>query len=165
MIYEKQPGVPKFECFEYEKRKKEQMRLIEMLNSKSENKIKFLDSDYNPSEFAKAICGFENEKEGSERCKHCYSFRLEKTAHIAEKNGFNFFGTTLSVSPHKNAAWINEILIELENEILKHGGKTKALLADFKKENGYLRSLQLSKELGLYRQDYCGCRPNLSENN
>lgn len=150
---------------EYEKRKKEQIRLIEILNSKSENKIIFLDSDYNPSEFAKAICGFENEKEGSERCKHCYSFRLEKTAHIAEKNGFNFFGTTLSVSPHKNAAWINEILIELENEILKHGGKTKALLADFKKENGYLRSLQLSKEFELYRQDYCGCRPNLSENN
>ena len=150
---------------EYEKRKKEQIRLIEILNSKSENKIIFLDSDYNPSEFAKAICGFENEKEGSERCKHCYSFRLEKTAHIAEKNGFNFFGTTLSVSPHKNAAWINEILIEHENEILKHGGKTKALLADFKKENGYLRSLQLSKEFELYRQDYCGCRPNLSENN
>ena len=94
MIYEKQPGVPKFECFEYEKRKKEQMRLIEMLNAKNENKIKFLDSDYNPSEFANAICGFENEKEGSERCKHCYFFRLGKTAHVAEKNGFNFFGTT-----------------------------------------------------------------------
>ena len=113
---------------EYEKRKKEQMRLIEMLNAKNENKIKFLDSDYNPSEFANAICGFENEKEGSERCKHCYSFRLEKTAHIAEKNGFNFFGTTLSVSPHKNAAWINEILMNLENKILTNGGKAKALL-------------------------------------
>lgn len=150
---------------EYEKRKKEQIRLIEMLNAKNENKIKFLDSDYNPSEFANAICGFENEKEGSERCKHCYFFRLEKTAHVAEKNGFNFFGTTLSVSPHKNAAWINEILMDLENKILTNGGKTKALLADFKKENGYLRSLKLSKEFGLYRQDYCGCRPNLNENN
>ena len=84
---------------------------------------------------------------------------------LEQRNEFNFFGTTLSVSPHKNAAWINEILMDLENKILTNGGKTKALLADFKKENGYLRSLKLSKEFGLYRQDYCGCRPNLSENN
>lgn len=147
---------------EFEKRKKEQIRLIEMLNINNKNKINFIDSPYNPNDFAKAICGFENEKEGSERCKHCYLFRLKKTAEIATEKNFDFFGTTLSVSPHKNVNWINEILIQLESEVVKNGGAAKALLADFKKENGYLRSLQLSHEFNLYRQDYCGCRPNLN---
>ncbi len=138
---------------EYQKRKAEQIRLIENLNKKSENKIKFLECNYNPKEFADAICGFESYEEGSIRCKKCYKLRIEKTFETAKELGFNFFGTTLSVSPHKNVDWINEILMELETE------KTKALLADFKKENGYLRSLQLSKEFSLYRQNYCGCRP------
>lgn len=140
---------------EYEKRKQEQIRLIEILNEKSTNKINFLNSEYDPNEFAKAICGFETFDEGSIRCKNCYKFRIMKTFEKAKELGFNFFGTTLSVSPHKNAEWINEILMELETE------NTKALLADFKKENGYLRSLQLSKEYSLYRQNYCGCRPNV----
>lgn len=140
---------------EYEKRKQEQIRLIEILNENSANKIQFLNSDYNPAEFAKAICGLETLEEGSIRCKNCYKFRIKKTFEKAQELGFNFFGTTLSVSPHKNSEWINEILMELETE------NTKALLADFKKENGYLRSLQLSKEYSLYRQNYCGCRPNV----
>ena len=145
---------------EYEKRKDEQKRLIEKLNEKTENKISFVEGDYETQAFAQAICGFENFPEGSERCKNCYRFRLEKTAKIAVEKEFDFFSTTLSVSPHKNSSWINEILFEIEEELIKKGEKLRPLYADFKKENGYLRSLELAKEFDLYRQSYCGCRQN-----
>lgn len=155
---------------EYEKRKTEQIRLIEILNENSinqedyadlnyNNKIKILDCDYQPSEFACAIKGKENLSEGSERCKECYRLRLTKTAKLATENDFDYFGTTLSVSPHKNVEWLNEILEELGQ---KTTGQSKPLLADFKKENGYLRSIKLANEYKLYRQNYCGCRPNLN---
>lgn len=144
---------------EYERRKLEQIKLIEVLNAQNPNKIQFMCGEYNPKLFSKAICGFENMEEGSLRCKMCYKFRLKKTAEVALENNFDFFSTTLSVSPHKNSSWINEILAELENEILLKGATTKALFADFKKENGFLRSLELSRQYGLYRQEYCGCRP------
>lgn len=144
---------------EYERRKNEQIRLIEEFNKVAPNKINFIDGDYDPNVFSKAIRGFENEVEGSERCKRCYEFRLERAAEHASKMNFDFFGTTLSISPHKNSNWINEILKELENKLKNDGFKTRALFADFKKENGFLRSLELSKQFGLFRQDYCGCRP------
>ena len=94
----------------------------------------------------------ENEKEGGSRCHKCYKLRLEKTAKIAKDNNFDYFGTTLTVSPYKNSKVINEIGISLEKEY-----NVKYLLSDFKKEEGYKLSIQLSKELDLYRQDYCGC--------
>ena len=145
---------------EYEKRKKEQIRLLEILNESNDNKIKFLDCDYNPKDFARAIEGLESLPEGSERCEKCFKFRLEKTAKLAAEKGFSYFTTTLSISPHKDSQVINKILIELGQELSKNNYKTKPLLADFKKENGFLRSTELAKEFNLYRQTYCGCRPN-----
>lgn len=133
---------------EYNKRKEEQKRLLDIL------KVNFIEGEYDPEHFAFAIKGKESLPEGSERCKECYRFRLENTAKIAKEKGFDYFTTTLSVSPHKNTDWINEILENLEREF-----GIKCLPSDFKKENGYLRSIELAKEYGLYRQGYCGCRP------
>ncbi len=133
---------------EYNKRKEEQKRLLDIL------KINFIEGEYNTQHFACAIKGKESLSEVSERCKECYRFRLENTAKTAKERGFDYFTTTLSVSPHKNADWINEILIYCEN---KYG--VKCLPSDFKKENGYLRSIELAKQYKLYRQKYCGCRP------
>ena len=145
---------------EYEKRKKEQIRFLEILNESNDNKIKFLDCDYVPNDFASAIKGFESLPEGSKRCEACFRLRLEKTAKLAAEKGFSYFTTTLSISPHKDSQVINEILIELGQELSKNNFKTLPLLADFKKENGFLRSTELAKEFDLYRQTYCGCRPN-----
>ena len=96
---------------------------------------------------------WEEEEEGGSRCKVCYELRLEETAKIASLNNFDYFTTTLSISPYKNAKLLNEIGISLEK---KYG--VKHLCADFKKNNGYKRSIELSKEYNLYRQDYCGCK-------
>ena len=103
-------------------------------------------------EFAQAAKGLENEPEGGARCAVCFRLRLEETARQAAAGGYDFFGTTLTVSPHKNAPLINTIGEELGE---KYG--VKWLPSDFKKRDGYLRSIQLSKEYGLYRQEYCGC--------
>ena len=104
-------------------------------------------------EFMDAVRGLENEPEGGARCAVCFKLRLEETARTAAQWGFDYFGTTLTVSPHKNAEVINTIGEKLAAEY-----EVKWLPSDFKKRNGYLRSIQLSKEYGLYRQDYCGCR-------
>ena len=157
-VYYYNPNI--FPKEEYEKRKSEQIKLISLINNKYNSNIKFIDCDYNNQEFKDAICGMENLGEGSKRCWNCFKLRLEKTAKIAAENKFDFFTTTLSVSPHKNVNWICEILTDIGNELEKKGFKTKPLLADFKKENGYLRSIELSKEFELYRQNYCGCTPN-----
>ena len=132
---------------EYEKRKSEQTKLLNILN------VKFMDCDYNEQEFLSAVCGLESQPEGGKRCNMCFLLRLEKTACLAKQNGFEYFGTTLTVSPHKNAQIINLIGENLEN---KYG--IKYLYSDFKKENGYLNSINLSKKYNLYRQNYCGCR-------
>ena len=131
---------------EYEKRKNEQIKLLKILN------IDFLDTDYDENDFLSKICGLENEKEGGARCNKCFYIRLEKTAKLAKEEGFDLFGTTLTVSPHKNAEIINKIGGALEQ---KHN--IKFLYSDFKKENGYLNSIKLSNEYNLYRQNYCGC--------
>lgn len=114
--------------------------------------INIVDCNYNNKEFFTLVKGLEKEKEGGKRCFECYKLRLEYTAKIAKKLGYDYFTTSLSISPYKNSNWLNEIGMELEN---KYG--IKYLVADFKKKNGYKTSIELSKKYNLYRQDYCGC--------
>ena len=114
--------------------------------------VTVVEDHYDPQEFYSAVTGLENEPERGSRCTICYRLRMRRAAQYASENGFDWFTTTLSISPHKDAKRINAIGQELEAEFgVKH------LPSDFKKHNGYLRSLQLSEEYGLYRQDYCGC--------
>ena len=133
---------------EYEKRKKEQIRLLA-----ETGQADFLDCGYSPEAFEAAARGYEDEPEGGARCARCFRLRLERTATEAKARGYDLFGTTLTVSPLKNAKLINEIGFALERE---YG--VKYLPSDFKKRGGYLRSIELSKEHALYRQNYCGCR-------
>ena len=135
---------------EFEKRYNELKRLISEMPLKSE--VKLVKGDYNYDDFLSATQGFENCREGGERCFKCYRLRLEETARIAKEGGFNFFCTTLSISPLKNSAKINEIGLDLEKQ---YG--VKWLPSDFKKKEGYKRSIELSKEYNLYRQNFCGC--------
>jgi len=133
---------------EYLKRKEEQINLIKNVYKD----VSFLDCDYDNDIYEELIKGLEKEKEGGSRCYRCYKLRIEKTALLAQKK-FDFFGTTLTVSPHKNAKFINEIGLELEKKY-----DVKFLISDFKKNEGYKRSIVLSREYNLYRQDYCGCK-------
>ena len=135
---------------EYEKRIVEIKKLISMIHPKY--KVSLIEGDYNPEKFFEMAKGLEKEPERGKRCYKCYEMRLEETAKIAEKLGFNHFATTLTLSPHKNSNWINEIGVELTKKY-----NTNYLYSDFKKKNGYKRSIELSKEYNLYRQDYCGC--------
>lgn len=135
---------------EYEKRKAEQIRLINSMPVK--NKVRFLACGYDSGEFFDIAKGYEDCREGGERCFRCYRLRLEKTAQIAKNNGFDYFCTTLSISPLKNAQKINQIGYETEK---KYG--VAWLPSDFKKREGYKRSIELSKVFDLYRQNYCGC--------
>lgn len=112
--------------------------------------VKLILGDYENEEYLKLVSGLEKEQEGGKRCEICFKQRLEKSASLAKD--YDYFATTLTVSPHKNATLINEIGFRAAQ---KFG--TKYLPSDFKKEDGYLLSIQLSKEYGLYRQDYCGC--------
>lgn len=115
--------------------------------------IEILPSVYEPEEFEKAVKGLENEKEGGARCTECFILRLEETAKKAKEIGADYFCTTLTVSPHKNSQLLNELGLKAQE---KYG--VKFLLSDFKKKEGYKRSTVLSNELGLYRQNYCGCK-------
>ena len=109
--------------------------------------------EYRPAQFDAAAAGLENEPERGSRCTACYRLRMERAARWAAEHGFDWFCTTLSISPHKDAARINAIGRELEG---RYG--VRHLPNDFKKKDGYKRSLELSSQYGLYRQDYCGCR-------
>ena len=111
-----------------------------------------IEGRYEPKEFFEMAKGLEEEPERGKRCYKCYNLRLEETAKIAEQLNFPLFCTTLTLSPHKNANWINEIGERLDKEYTP-----TYLYSDFKKKNGYKRSIELSKEYDLYRQDYCGC--------
>jgi len=182
---------------EYQKRVAEQKRLIEIYNQEKKGyPIAVLEGDYRPDVFYEAVKGFENCQEGGERCFRCYELRLRETALQARKRGFDFFGTTLTISPLKNAAKLNEIGERLQKEMesdrdaatdagvteagvgVTDGAGTKVndrvvdaggteggslaavpawLPSDFKKKGGYQRSIELSREYGLYRQDFCGC--------
>lgn len=135
---------------EYEKRKAEQIRLINSMPVK--NKVRFLACGYDSGEFFDIAKGYEDCREGGERCFRCYRLRLEKTARAARDNGFDYFCTTLSISPLKNAQKINQIGYETEK---KYG--VAWLPSDFKKREGYKRSIELSRAFDLYRQNYCGC--------
>lgn len=115
-------------------------------------KVDFIAGRYDISEFFAIAKGFENEPEGSERCFRCYELRLRETAEFAKKNGYDYFTTTLSISPYKNAEKLNSIGEKLSVEF-----GVKYLFSDFKKKNGYKRSIELSAIYNLYRQDYCGC--------
>ena len=114
--------------------------------------VKLFKEKYDDAEFFEIAKGLEKLAEGGARCEKCYRLRLSKAVSYAEENGFDYVTTTLSISPHKNAEWINEIGLELEKE-----HNIKFLCSDFKKGEGYKRSCQLSKEFNLYRQNYCGC--------
>ena len=135
---------------EYRKRIEEIKKLLTLINPKY--KVELLEGDYDPNKFFEMAKGLENEPERGKRCYKCYEMRLEETARIASKLGFNNFCTTLTLSPHKNANWINEIGEKLNKEY-----DSNYLYSDFKKKEGYKRSIELSKKYDLYRQDYCGC--------
>ena len=135
---------------EYIKRSDELMRLIRELPHS--NEIEFIDGGYEPEKFTEIAKGLETEPEGGKRCFKCYRLRLEESARTAKENGFDYFTTTLSISPHKNAQVLNETGKEL-SDIYGVG----YLFSDFKKRNGYKRSCELSEIYNLYRQDYCGC--------
>jgi len=135
---------------EYLKRKAKQIKLINTLKTK--NHLDFLDCDYENELYEKNIKGLENCPEGGNRCQICFELRLNKTAQLAKKLKYDYFGTTLTVSPHKNAQLINKIGQQVSNKY-----QIKWLPSDFKKDEGYKKSIVLSKEYNLYRQDYCGC--------
>ena len=135
---------------EYQKRVEEQKRLINELPVK--NKVSFMEGRYEPEKFFEMSKGLESIPEGGERCFKCYEMRQREAAEYAAENGFDFFTTTLSISPHKNAAKLNEIGLKLEKE---YG--VRYLVSDFKKKGGYLKSIEYSKQYDLYRQNYCGC--------
>ena len=135
---------------EYQKRKEEQIKLIKTLNTK--NKLTYLDCDYDNNIYNQSIIGYENCKEGGLRCHICFKLRLEKTAILAKNNNFDYFCSTLTVSPHKNSHIINEI-----GQTLSDKYNIKWLPSDFKKNEGFKQSIELSKKYNLYRQDYCGC--------
>ncbi len=151
---------------EYQRRKEEEKRLIRTYNEQVEKQdfrgmhsdeaaglIRILDCDHEPEKFEEMARGFESCREGGERCTRCYALRLKETARRAADGGYDFFSTTLTISPLKDAERLNKIGREM-------GGiyGVPFLPSDFKKKNGYQRSIELSRQFHLYRQDYCGCR-------
>ena len=147
-IYYYNPNINTYE--EFKKRADEQERLIQEMSF--ENPVKCIIADYNNLEFENIIDGLKEEPEGGKRCFKCYELRLEQSCKYALEHNFDYFTTSLSISPYKNSTKVNEIGEALEQ---KYG--IKYLYADFKKKNGYKRSIELSKIYNLYRQDYCGC--------
>ena len=135
---------------EYVKRKKEQIRFLN--EYQSVNKLDFLDCDYENEAFLDIAKGLETEPEGGSRCHRCYELRLTKTALAAKNAGFDFFGTTLTVSPYKNSTIINQIGDKIATKY-----EINYLYSDFKKEDGYKKSIEYSQKYNLYRQNYCGC--------
>ncbi len=147
------------ESEEYYHRAEEQKRLIEAYNAeKKGNFISVTEGAYQPERFYEMAKGYEQCPEGGERCFRCFKLRLRETARLAAEGEYDYFGTTLTISPLKNAAKINEIGRELAAE---YG--IMWLPSDFKKRDGYKRSVELSAKYGLYRQDYCGCAYSKAE--
>ena len=149
------PNIEPYE--EYKKRASEMMKLshLRLIISESDltcnNQVKLIISDHNNAEFNVITELYQNELEGFKRCRACFELRLGKTAQLAKSGGYDFFTTTLSVSPHKDSKLLNEIGNSLSET------KPQYLCADFKKRDGFKRSIELSKQYGLYRQNYCGC--------
>ena len=141
---------------EYGKRIREQQELISKMDLK--NPVSFLAGEYEQEKVYEMAEGMEHLREGGARCMKCYELRLAETARRAAEGGFDYFTTTLSISPLKNAQKLNEIGVRIGRE-----AGVEYLVSDFKKKNGYKRSVELSEEYGLYRQDYCGCEFSLAE--
>ena len=135
---------------EYYKRVEEQKQFIK--DFKSDNPIDFTEGKFDKNRFYAVTKGMENLPEGGKRCFKCYELRLREAAKYAKTHGFDYFTTTLSISPLKNAQKLNEIGLSLANEY-----NVKYLVSDFKKKNGYKRSVEISRQYGMYRQNYCGC--------
>ena len=142
---------------EFYRRSDEQVKLVEdlMLNDKVSVKV----IKYDHSEFLDYIRGFEKYDEGGARCFKCYRQRMEKAAEYAAKNSYDYFTTTLSISPHKDSQILNAL-----GDFLSKKYKVKYLFSDFKKKNGFKRSVELTDEFNMYRQDYCGCEFSRREN-
>lgn len=139
---------------EYEKRKEAQIKFLNAFNEnlEEEDKVEFIEGEYLPEEFFEVAASYADEPEGGLRCTECFKLRLERTARAALRMGYHIFGTTLTVSPHKNYNLISAIGCELGNKY-----NLEFLDIDFKKKAGFQRSIQMSKEYELYRQNYCGC--------
>ena len=135
---------------EFNRRSIEQEKLIKDMNLK--NEIKLIIPEYNSLEYYNAIKGHEKSKEGGSRCEKCFELRLKESAKLAKEMNFDYFTTTLSISPYKNSTLLNTIGEEIGKEY-----SVNYLFSDFKKKNGYKRSIELSKKYNMYRQDYCGC--------
>ncbi len=131
---------------EFEHRLSEQKRYCNAVG------VKVIDIPYQPEEYYAAIHGYENEPEGGNRCERCFRLRLERTAQYAKENGFDCFATTLTVSPHKNSVIINRVGKETSEKV-----KFEFIEGNYKKQDGYKKSIELSKKYNLYRQNYCGC--------
>jgi predicted adenine nucleotide alpha hydrolase (AANH) superfamily ATPase len=157
---------------EYRKRVEEEKRLIAAYNSQIDSgnfegmnstdkagKIQILEGNYDPKEFFGAVKGYELCPEGGDRCRICFELRLGETARIAAAEGFEYFTTTLTISPLKNAEVLNEVGEQAAAQINQEYGQEKVIFlpSDFKKKEGYKRSIELSRQFDLYRQDYCGC--------
>ena len=144
--------------YPYEEYKKRLEQIVKLINEAGVYKINIIEGKYDDEEYYLYVKGHEEEKEGSIRCHLCYRYRLEETARYAKENNFDYFTTTLSVSPYKNSKVLNEIGEELSNKY-----DVKYLYSDFKKKDGYKRSIELSKKYNLYRQDYCGCKYSIKK--
>lgn len=139
---------------EYEKRKDAQIKFLNAFNENlpEEDKVEFIEGEYLPEEFFEVAAEYADEPEGGLRCTECFKLRLDRTARAALRMGYDIFGTTLTVSPHKNYNLISAIGCEIGSKY-----NVEFLDIDFKKKAGFQRSIQMSKEYELYRQNYCGC--------
>ena len=138
---------------EFKKRLIEQEKVVKHIDKS----IKVIEGFYDYNIYLNSIKGLESLGERSKRCYNCYEFRLKETYEYAIKNGFDYYTTTLSISPYKNSNWINEIMEKYQNDSCKY------LYSNFKKEEGYKKSIEYSKEYNVYRQDYCGCEFSINE--
>lgn len=142
---------------EYRKRVEEQKKLITQMPTKY--KVDFIEGEYEVEKYIESTKHLKEEKEGGTRCSICYALRLEKTAKLAKEKGYEYFTTTLTISPLKNAQKLNDIGEQLGKKYNMH-----YLVSDFKKKEGYKKSVEMSKEYDLYRQNYCGCSYSEYEN-
>jgi predicted adenine nucleotide alpha hydrolase (AANH) superfamily ATPase len=149
-VYYCNPNIAPYE--EYTGRKDEQIRFLQAYGAGS---IDFIEESYDHAAFLCEIAGYEDDPEGGARCERCIAMRMRMTAEKASQLRYDYFTTTLSVSPHKNAAFINSCGLELMDS--GEDFTARWLVSDFKKQGGYQHSVELSKQYGLYRQDYCGC--------
>ncbi len=137
---------------EYNKRASVQQEFIDNFNKNTGNDVKYIQEKYNPQDFYKKVRGLEKEKEGGSRCTSCFQMRLDIVAQRAQEMGYDYFGSALTLSPKKNSQLINKLGLEIQELF-----SVKYLPSDFKKNNGYKRSIEMCNEYEVYRQCYCGC--------